>query len=190
MLSKIRKPNLQGAENSMIGYFIKKYISILILMLLPQMAMAATFSISTPTPEGQFTLSWSDARSFAELYEVINGSSQKIGGQYNKTYSITYTKPPGTYTYIMVDVQAYGCGACPGGVAYNRTNIQRTVVVSPSAPPAMPPSITVIPDPFTQSFRVSWGASTDVPASRYELDRNGTNVYSGLGISTTVSGTP
>lgn len=165
---------------------IRNLILLFIPLLFSQVVSAATFSISTPDSTGKFTLTWSGVRTFAELYEVVNGSSQKIG-QYPAAHSISYTKPVGTYTYILVDVQAYGCGSCPGGAAYNRTNIQKTVVVTPNTPPTVPSFITVIPNDFTRSFGVSWGESTGVP-SRYELERNGANVYTGLGKSTTVTG--
>lgn len=171
---------------SFIVKWIKKSILASVLLVISHTVQAATFTISTPTTDGTFTLSWSDARTFAELYEVINGSRQKIGGQYLKTYSLTYTKVPGTYTYIMVDVLAYGCPSCPGGTAYNRTEIQRTVVVPvTNVAPVIPATITVTPNHFDESISVSWGQSTG--ASRYELERNGANVYSGLATNSTQS---
>src|SRR5690606_10376514 len=106
----------------MIHYFIRINIFALAL-LLSQTVVAATFSISTPTSNGTFTVSWSDARTFAELHEVVNGSRQKIG-EYPKTHSITYQKPPGTYIYIFTDVLAFNCPTCPGGAGYQRAQFQ------------------------------------------------------------------
>lgn len=186
MFVSSRKSPTFSYAYQLFGYCLKKTVFALMLIAFANIANAATFTISTPAANGTFTLSWSGVRTYAELYELVNGVRQKIGNKYNPGGSLDQTKAPGTYTYILVDVFVYGSqgSSVP---QENRIEIQQNVVVAaPSIPPSTPASISVNSNDFEETITVSWASATG--ALSYELERNGSNIYSGTSTQITPSG--
>ncbi|QEI10875.1 tandem-95 repeat protein [Cellvibrio japonicus] len=170
----------------MLGYFFRKYLFLLPFLIAIQSANAATFDISTPTQEGTFTLTWSGARTYVEIYELVGTTRMRVGHNYGINGSLSIAKSPGTYTYILVDVYMMGAYGMNQPIPL-RTEYQKTVVVTPpTVPPAVLSSLMVTPNPFSETISVSWDGLAN--AIHYELQRNGSLVYSGAATSTTPSG--
>lgn len=160
--------------------FRKKW-AFIFLSLLCSFANAANVNVSTPTLNGTFTISWTGARTYVQLYEIVNGTNKSIPGSFSVPSGYYSTqKAPGTYYFLVKDFYVYNGGAPTS------QDTRVTVIVS-AAPiiPVMPPSINVYPNSFSRSFNVSWGESTG--ASTYELYNNGAFLRNVNGLSTSIT---
>lgn len=125
-------------------------------------------SILTVPPsddDGTYTITWSGARTFGELYESTGAMICSGGVSGGCTVS---GKTAGTYSYYLKD-----CFQAPvsGSVkTCNSTPNQSVVVV----PPPVPVIISAIQ--VNASVVVTWGVSTG--AAKYELQRNNTTITS------------
>lgn len=154
---------------------------------LPRSA-AATVSVSPALSyDGSYTVSWTDwssGQTRAYLYQSFNGGASTritVTGTYSRAYS---GMSPGDYKY-QVKIYFY---EPEDGREYlqSQTNIV-TVTVTSAGAPGTPGAITGPTSSSTGSYALGWGASSGT-VSRYELQQNGTLVYTGTALSTTLNG--
>lgn len=170
-----------------------------VVVTIPPAPPLAPASINVPTSSstGAYTVNWGAASGVVTRYELQESTSSSF-----TTASLVYSgtafsfalsgKTSATYYYRVRACNDSGCSSFTTGA--------NGIVVSILVPPSVPSSITV-PGSLVKpgvSFTVSWGSSTGT-VDRYELEEGSTSntftlpsvwyqVYSGLGLSKTISG--
>jgi YD repeat-containing protein len=139
-------------------------------------APSAAPAVSAPanSSNGAYSISWTSVNT-ATSYEVKeNGNGLYSGGGLSTSVSGRGT---GNYTYTARACNSAGCGPWSAGA---------TVAVTIPTPPSGAPAVSAPGSSSTGSYTVSWSAVGN--ASSYELQENGSTVYSGGNLSAGISG--
>lgn len=135
-------------------------------------ANAVTFTISEPTVDGTFTLSWSGAHSFVQLdLKVDNGATERVGEYVANGGPLTFTKPPGTYVYTLIDIEAQN-----GPVYAERDRVKKTVIIITRNPPVisgLPSSVSM--NEWSQDFHWFTVSDSDTPLSDLNVSASSDN---------------
>jgi hypothetical protein len=149
---------------------ILKIISFSILTCIATVANAVVFTVP-PTSTGTFTITWSGAGDFGNLWESRTTGDTQVAST-TASGSYTTTKTAGTYSYYL----QYRYQSSP--LSGNTTPRQSVVVSTPPPPvtiPAIPTKISAIAN--VSSMVASWTYSAG--ATSYQLKRNGSLIYTG-----------
>lgn len=157
-------------------FVFKNYINLIFLLglslAISSHANAVTFNISEPTLDGTFTLSWSGAHSFVQLdLKVDNGITERVGEYAANGGPLTFTKPPGTYLYTLIDIEARN-----GPVYAERGRVQKTVVVITRNPPVisgLPLSASI--NEWTQEYYPFTVRDSDTQLSELQVSASSDN---------------
>jgi hypothetical protein len=161
---------------SLLAVIVKNYINIIgclvALLVSINQAHAVTFNISEPSQEGTFTLSWSGAHSFVRIeLKANNGATEPVGEYEGSGGPLAFTKPPGTYLYTLIDIEARN-----GPVYVERGRVQKTVVVITRNPPVisgLPSSISM--DEWSQDYYGFTVSDSDTPLGELQLSASSNN---------------
>lgn len=159
-------------------FIFRDYINLIFLLglalVISSHANAVTFNISEPTLDGTFTLSWSGAHSFVQLdLKVDNGVTERVGEYAANGGPLTFTKPPGTYLYTLVDIEARN-----GPVYIERGRVQKTVVVVTRIPPVisgLPSSVSM--KEWSEDYRWFTVSDSDTPLSELQISASSDNSF-------------
>src|SRR5690606_27667030 len=156
---------------------------------------AQSMSVSpSVSGNGSYTLSYTlptispPASPTFKLYEKIgSGNWTQIAFLSMSSTSYSFSgKSPGTYSY-RISLTVCQTGYPTANPCSTSENFAGPVTVTVASAPSMPGGISPTLYHLEQKIIISWLASTG-QVSRYELQNNGTTIYSGTALTRTLTG--
>src|SRR5690606_24787548 len=139
----------------------------LLLILCSSIASAVTFNVPSTDDDGNFVVSWSGARTYAQLHHQVNGSWVSIyGGNGSGTFSFQVTgKPSGVHSYMLSDCLV--TGGQYGTTTTCSETIKSITIATQSLPVVSTPSFNPNGGTFNNSVSVSLNSATAGATIRY-----------------------